>query len=121
MTYTVEQLLTLDSKVFGTLKPKQLNEIMETLKTERKERNKKYITPLTKQHIKPVQDKFIKPVKDEHIKPIDKVVKELKTYMPKKKAPKAYITINGQRYGPLTKKEFVEMITEVEEEDEQEQ
>ena len=119
MTYTIIQLLELDSKMFGTMKLEELKEIQEQLKAEKKDRTKQHIKPLEALHIKPLTDKFIKPVKTEFIKPLDKVLKDLKTYLPKQKAKMAYITINGQRYGPLTKKEFMEMITEVEEEEEE--
>ena len=116
MSYTLEELLKIDTKIFGTLKKKELEEIGEQLKQAKKERTKQHITPVKKEKVKPVEDKWIKPLKEEHIKPIDKVLKDLKTYMPKNKPKKAFITINGQRFGPLSKKEFMEMITEVEEE-----
>lgn len=120
MTYTIDQLISIDTSLFGKMKPKELSEVMETLKAERKERTKKHITPLVKEHVKPVQDKHIKPKKEEHIKPIDKIIKELKTYMPKPKPRPAYITINGKRYGPFnSKKDIAELITEVETEEEE--
>ena len=119
MVYTVEELIKLDTKIFGTMKPDELMELKEILSIARKERMIAHVKPVEKQHVKPVQDRYIKPLKDEHIKPVDKVLKALKTYLPKQKAKKAFITINGNRYGPLTKKEFMEMITEVDDEEEQ--
>lgn len=119
MTYTLDQLLNLDPNVFGNMKKKELKEIMEQLKQAKKERTKQFITPVIKDKVKPIQDKWIKPLKEEHIKPIDKVIKDLKTFLPKKdKSKKAYLTINGKRYGPLTKQDFIDMITEVEDEEE---
>ena len=119
MTYTIEQLLSLDAKMFGTMKLEELKEIQEQLKAEKKDRTKQHIKPVEKEKVKPIQDQYIKPLKEQYTKPIDKVLKDLKTYLPKQKAKKAYITINGQRYGPLTKKEFMEMITEVEDDEEE--
>jgi len=117
MTYTIEQLLALDLKTFSTLKQKELKEIDEQLKAEKKDRTKQHIKPVMDQKVKPVMDQYVKPLKEEHIKPIDKIIKELKTYL-KKKPPQAYITINGKRFGPFTsKKEISELITEVEEEE----
>lgn len=118
MPYTLEQLLAIESSVFGTIKKEELLEIQEILKAEKKKRTSELIKPVEKQYVKPVQEKWIKPLKTEHIKPIDKVLKDLKTYLPKQEAKKAYITINGNRFGPLTKKEFMEMITEVEDDEE---
>ena len=116
MSYTVEELLKLDTKIFGTMEREALEDIHDQLKVAKKQRTKQYITPVKKEKIKPLEDKFIKPLKEEHLKPIDKVLKELKTYIPKPKPKKAYITLNGQRFGPLSKKEFIELISEIDEE-----
>ena len=113
MSYTIEQLLNINTKSFESLKLEQLVEIKETLMSEKKERTKTHIKPLMDQHVKPITDKIIKPVKKEFIAPIDKVLKDLKTYLPKPKPKQAFITFGGKRFGPLTKKEIIEMIVEV--------
>ena len=105
MSHTIEQILKLETNDFEKMDNDQLKEINEKLKQEKKR--------LTKEHIKPLMDEHIKPVKDEFLKPLNKVTKELKTFLPKPPAKKAYLTINGQRYGPLTKKEFMDMIVEI--------
>jgi hypothetical protein len=120
MSYTIDQLVNLDPKIFGEMKKEELEEIKEMVTVEKKRRVKEYIKPVEKEHVKPVQDKYIKPLKEKHTKDLDKLLKDLKTYLPKKKAKKAFITINGTRFGPLTKKEFMEMITEVDDDEEQE-
>ena len=118
MTYTIEQLLTIDLKIFATMKPKALKEIEEQLKAEKKDRTKQFIKPAMDKNVKPIMDSQIKPLKEEHIKPVNKVLKELKTYL-KVKPRVAFITINGKRFGPFTsKKEISELITEVEEDEE---
>ena len=121
MSLTLDQLLQIDPKAFGDMKKEDLLEIKEMLQVERKRRVKDLIKPAEKEHIKPHMDKHIKPLKDQHLKPIDKVLKDLKTYLPKPKGKMAYITINGTRFGPLTKKEFMEMITEVDSDEEQDE
>ena len=117
MSYTIEQLLTLKTKpIFENMPKEQLLEIEEMLKDERKSRTAEHVKPLMDEHVKPIVDSIIKPVKKEYITPISKVLKDLKTYLPKQKAKPAYISIGGKRYGPMTKKEIIDMITEVEEE-----
>ena len=114
MTYTIEQLLAIDLKSFSTMKQPELKEIEEQLKAEKKDRTKQFIKPVMDKQVKPIVEQYVKPLKEEHIKPIDKIIKELKTYL-KVKPPKAYITINGKRFGPFSsKKEISELITEVE-------
>jgi len=103
----------IDTTIFSRMTKEQLEEIAEKLKEEKKKRTTEFIKPAEKQYLKPVQDKYIKPLKEKYLKPIDKIMKELKTYLPKEEKP-AYMTINGKRYGPLTKKQFVQMIVEVE-------
>jgi len=103
----------IDTTIFSRMSKEQLEEIAEKLKEEKKKRTAEFIKPAEKKFVKPVQDKYIKPLKEKYIKPIDKIMKELKTYLPKQEKP-AYMTINGKRYGPLTKKQFVQMIVEVE-------
>ena len=121
MTYTIEQLLTIDLKIFATMKTPELKEIQEQLKAEKKDRTKQFIKPAMDKNVKPIMDSQIKPLKEEHLKPIDKVLKELKTYL-KKKPAKAYITINGKRFGPFSsKKEIAELITEDEEDEDKEE
>ena len=120
MSYTIEQLVKLDPQAFGNMKKEDLLEIKEMVTVEKKRRVKEYIKPVEKEHVKPVQDKYIKPLKEQHTKELDKLLKDLKTYLPKPQSKKAYITINGTRYGPLTKKEFMEMITEVDSEEDDE-
>jgi len=117
MSYTIKQLLTLKTKsIFENMPKDQLLEIEEMLKDERKSRMTQFVKPLMDEHVKPITDSIIKPVKKEHIAPISKVLKDLKTYLPKQKAKPAYISIGGKRYGPMTKKAIIDMITEVEEE-----
>ena len=119
MTYTIEQLLAIDLKAFATMKLPELKELEEQLKAEKKDRTKQFIKPAMDKDVKPIMDSIIKPLKEEHLKPIDKVLKELKTYLKVKPRP-AYITINGKRFGPFTsKKEISELITEVEDEEEE--
>ena len=118
MTYTIEQLLAIDLKAFATMKTPELKEIEEQLKAEKKDRTKQFIKPVMDKQIKPAMEQYVKPLKEEHLKPIDKVLKELKTYL-KVKPRAAYITINGKRFGPFTsKKEISELITEVEDDEE---
>lgn len=105
MSHTIEQILKLEANDFEKMSNDELKEINEKLKQERKKR--------TKDHIKPAMDDHIKPLKEQYLKPLNKVTKELKTFLPKPPAKKAYLTINGQRYGPLTKKEFMDMIVEI--------
>lgn len=120
MTFTIDELLQIDTKIFGNMKREELQEIFEQLKEEKKDRTKQFVKPVMDKEIKPLMDQHIKPVKEEYIKPIMKLMKQLKTYMPKMKPKPAFITINGKRYGPFnSKKELTEMITEVENDDEQ--
>ena len=117
MSYTIQQLLTIKTKaIFEGMQKEQLLEIQEQLKAERKNRMSEHVKPLMDEHVKPITDRVIKPVKKEFIKPIDKVLKELKTFLPKPKPKMAFISIGGKRFGPLTKRAIIDMITEVEEE-----
>jgi phosphopantetheine adenylyltransferase len=105
MTHTIEQILKLEVNDFEKMSGDELKEINEQIKVEKKRR--------TKEYIKPLMDEHIKPVKEEYLKPLNKIHKDLKTFLPSPKAKKAYLTINGTKYGPLTKKEFLDMIIEV--------
>ena len=116
MTYTIEQLLTLNEESFKNMKKENLLETFEQLKLLKKQKTKDHIKPMVVEKIKPIEDKFIKPLKEKHIKPINKVIKVLKTFLPKLPQKKAYLTINGTRYGPMTKRDFMDMIIEIDEE-----
>ena len=101
--------IAIDTTKFQNMTHHQLKEIEQRLCTLRKDRMKTHITPVKKQHLKPLDDKYIKPLKTQYIKPIDDTLRLVRKYIPKQK----YWQFNNVIYGPMTRKEFMQMIKEV--------
>lgn len=98
----------LDTSIFEDMKPVQLRKIEEQLLELRKMRNKKFILPQQKQHFAPLKQKYIDPLRAQYLKPINDVLTQLRKHLPKKKL--RYWRFDGKVYGPMTKKQMMEMI-----------
>ena len=98
----------LDTSIFDDMTPKQLRKIEEDLLALRKLRNKQYILPKQKQHFAPLKEKYIKPLKQQYLEPINKVLSQLRKHLPKKTL--RYWSFDGKIYGPMSRKEVMQMI-----------
>ena len=110
--------MDIETKDFKELSIKQLEELQEKLKTQKRNCTKKYITPMEKQHLKPLKDKFIQPLIDKHIKPLDVLLKEIKKFLPKKNDKPVYLIFEGNKLGPLPRKNFMKMLVDADDVDE---
>lgn len=96
-----------DLSVFKKMSTAQLKETQKKLLNLRKQRRKQYVKPIHNQHVKPVHDQYIKPLLNQHISPINSALREITKYLPEEKK---MWQIGDKRYGPMTKKELLNLI-----------
>ena len=106
--------LSLDTSTFSELPVQQLLELKEKLKKEKNRRQKQFIKPVEEQHLKPLKDQYIKPLREEYINPINKILRELNKYIPKKDDKQVYFVIDGKKYGPSSRGNFMKMFIDAE-------
>ncbi len=100
-----------DTTTFESMSIEKLKEVEKQLLNLRKTRTKEYIIPQQKQHLKPLIDKFIKPLRIKHLQQINHTLRILRQHLPSSK--NRYFRFQDKIYGPMSKKQFNALVTEV--------
>ena len=106
--------ISFDTSTLSALSVDQLIELKEKLKKEKNRRQKQFIKPVEEQHLKPLKDQYIKPLREQYIIPINKILREVNKFIPKKDDKQVYFVIDGKKYGPSSRGNFLKMFIDAE-------
>ena len=108
-----ENTFLIDKSTLSNLPIPKLMELYNNLNNEKKRRYNLYIKPIEKQYLDPLKNEHIKPAKEKYLKEVNDVLKEIRKLLPKKNDEKVILEIDGKKFGPLTRKQFSDMMINV--------